>query len=144
VQGFWQERGWSDVATVLTMSRIDTPRSGAKAVAGVPVRIGGVAFAGDRGISRVEVSFDDGGTWQEVAVSDELSDLSWRLWSTEHTPTEPGKLWVTVRATDGASQLQTAAETEPLPNGATGYHRVRIAVSAPDAVPTPSATTPGN
>jgi DMSO/TMAO reductase YedYZ molybdopterin-dependent catalytic subunit len=144
VQGFWQERGWSDVATVLTMSRIDTPRSGAKAVVGRPIRIGGVAFAGDRGISRVEVSFDSGATWQEAALSDPLSGLSWRLWAIQHTPVEPGNLWVTVRATDGAGQLQTAVEAEPLPDGATGYHRIRVAVSAPDAVPTPTATTPGN
>ncbi len=131
IQGFWQERGWSDPAPVVTMSRIDVPQAGADVVLGQPTLYGGVAFAGDRGISRVEVSFDDGETWQDAELDAELSPLSWRLWRLEHAPLaggNDGAQFVRVRATDGTGATQTAEERDTLPDGATGYHRVRTKV----------------
>ena len=44
--GFWQKRGWSDIATVKTMSRIDLPENAARIEADTEHIIGGVAFAG--------------------------------------------------------------------------------------------------
>src|SRR5207302_7163972 len=41
-QGFWERRGWSKTAVVNTMSRIDTPKSGAQI--GGPIEVGGIAF----------------------------------------------------------------------------------------------------
>lgn len=128
IQGFWQERGWSDVATVVTMSKISTPRAGTDLPVGQPFRAGGVAFAGDRGIQRVEVSFDGGVTWQDAQLSEPLSPLAWRLWSIEHIPTTTGLLWISVRATDGTGEVQTAEERSSLPDGATGYHQIRTKI----------------
>lgn len=131
IQGFWQERGWSDPAPVVTMSRIDVPKAGAKLVLGQATLYGGVAFAGDRGISRVEVSFDDGATWEDAELDAELSPLAWRLWRVEHAPLaggHDGVQFVRVRATDGNGETQTAEERDTLPDGATGYHRVRTTV----------------
>lgn len=128
IKGFWQERGWSDPAPVVTMSKISTPRAGADLPAGQPFKAGGVAFAGDRGIQRVEVSFDGGTTWRDAALSDPLSPLAWRLWAIEETPTTTGAQWITVRATDGTGAVQTAEERDTLPDGATGYHQIRVKV----------------
>ncbi len=132
IKGFWQMRGWSDPAPVVTMSKISTPRSGDEVTVGQPFKAGGVAFAGDRGIQRVEVSFDGGATWNDAQLSDPLSPLAWRLWSIEHTPAALGLLWITVRATDGTGEVQTAEERMTLPDGATGYHSVRVTVRAAD------------
>src|SRR5690606_35898634 len=90
-QGYWQERGWSDIATVQTMSRIDVPASNRTLVAGQPTLIAGIAFAGDRGISRVEVSTDDGETWVPATLDEPLSPLTWVLWRYEWTPIQPGR-----------------------------------------------------
>lgn len=122
-QGYWQERQWSDVAIVVTMSRIDIPNRGYKAELGETVEIGGVAFAGDRGISRVEVSVDDGETWHEAELSDVPSGRTWRLWRYDHLGTDPGIYRVVVRATDGDGETQTGVERDPLPDGATGWDR---------------------
>lgn len=122
-KGYWQERAWSDVATVVTMSRIDSPPRNFKAKLGETVPIGGVAFAGDRGISKVEVSLDDGQTWHEAQLSDVPSNRTWRLWRYDYLADEPGIRKLVVRATDGTGELQTAEEREPLPDGATGYDR---------------------
>ena len=55
--GYWIPRGWSKEAPILTQSRIDTPRGGAGLTAG-RVPIAGIAWAPDRGISKVEVAVD--------------------------------------------------------------------------------------
>ncbi len=122
-QGYWQDRDWSDVATVVTMSRIDIPKRAYKARIGETVAIGGVAFAGDRGISRVEVSLDDGESWSDAELSTVLSNRTWRLWRLNYFADAPGTRKVVVRATDGDGVLQTAEERESLPDGATGYDR---------------------
>lgn len=131
IQGYWQERGWSDIATVVTMSRIDTPGNARKFQVGDTVPIGGVAFAGDRGISKVELSLDNGLTWQNAQLIAEQSPPAWRLWAVEYVATEPGTFHMAVRATDGAGALQTDRERESLPDGATGLHRRYIEVEAP-------------
>ena len=125
--GYWQTRGWSDEATVQTMSRIDTPVT-TKLEDGYAA-IGGVAFAGIRGISRVEVSLDEGRSWQEAELKPALNDLSWNLWA-YRWQADAASYTVQVRATDGNGQTQTAERNRPLPDGATGYHTRTINVSA--------------
>jgi DMSO/TMAO reductase YedYZ molybdopterin-dependent catalytic subunit len=123
-KGFWQgpSQGWSDPAPVNTMSRIDFPNK-----ATLPVgtnALSGIAFAGDRSISKVEISTDGGKSWNEAYLMPPLSSTSWVLWGYDWTSTEPGKYTVAVRATDGEGKTQTARRTDPYPNGATGYHTV--------------------
>jgi DMSO/TMAO reductase YedYZ molybdopterin-dependent catalytic subunit len=63
--GYWAQQGWSPTAVVRTSSRIDAPRT---ASAGEPTWIAGVAWAGIRGIARVEVSTDGERTWQNAVL----------------------------------------------------------------------------
>jgi DMSO/TMAO reductase YedYZ molybdopterin-dependent catalytic subunit len=123
-KGYWQgpSQGWSDPAPVNTMSRIDFP---AKATLPLGTNaISGIAFAGDRSISKVEISTDGGKTWAEAYLKPPLSSTSWVLWGYDWTVTQPGKYTVMVRATDGEGKTQTARKDDPYPNGATGYHTV--------------------
>lgn len=128
VQGYWQERGWSDVATVVTMSKFTTPQARTRHPVNQTIMLGGVAFAGDRGIRLVEVSTDDGATWQRAELDEVISPLSWRLWQCAFTPLQPGDLFVQVRATDGEGALQIDKHRPTLPDGATGYHRIRLTI----------------
>ncbi|HYO49383.1 MAG TPA: molybdopterin-dependent oxidoreductase [Chloroflexia bacterium] len=123
-KGFWQQpdQGWSDPAPVHTMSRIDYPVEGVQSLK--QHALSGIAFAGDRSISKVEVSTDGGKTWVEAYLKPPLSGTSWAVWGYNWTPTAPGKYKVVVRATDGAGKLQAGKWTDPYPNGATGYHTV--------------------
>jgi DMSO/TMAO reductase YedYZ molybdopterin-dependent catalytic subunit len=124
-RGFWQRRGWADTAVINTMSRIDVPAANA-GVAPVEMEVGGVAFAGDRGIDFVEFSTDGGETWWRAESSDPLSPYAWVLWRATWTPPETGRVSITVRATDGAGTTQTADIRGNLPDGATGYHRISV------------------
>jgi len=130
-QGYWQEQGWSDVARYQTAARIDTPNRGATIAPSLDATlVGGVAFAGDRGISRVEVSFDSGVTWQPAGLKPPLGKFTWVQWTATWNPTKAGDYYLKVRATDGAGALQTAGQSDPFPNGATGYHWIRVEVAA--------------
>jgi DMSO/TMAO reductase YedYZ molybdopterin-dependent catalytic subunit len=128
-EGYWQQRGWTDVAVIKTSSRIDTPGNREVIPAGA-AEIGGIAFAGDRGISKVEVSTDDGETWREATIRENPSPdgLSWVIWSMPWQAT-PGAYTLVVRATDGAGEVQTSHRAGELPDGASGWHRIRVGVT---------------
>ncbi len=125
--GYWQERGWSDIAIVNTGSRIDVPRRTVR-WSGGDVVVAGIAFAGSRGIAKVEVSFDGGKTWQSADLETQPAALAWRRWAIHWTPPGTGVHRLHVRATDGAGNTQTATRREPFPNGATGYDTVDVSV----------------
>lgn len=126
-EGYWAQRGWSDVAVVRTQSRIDTvdppPSAGAESW------IAGVAWAGDRGISRVEVSTDRGETWNRALVRRPVSRVAWSQWAYKWVPEQSGTAGLAVRAADGTGELQTATPSPPHPAGATGYHQGEVEVA---------------
>jgi len=125
--GYWQERGWGREAEVKTTSRIDVPADGAA----LPLEeglVGGVAFAGARGIQRVEISTDRGKTWREAFLKSALSPYTWVLWTTPWGPPRTGGYTILVRATDGTSEVQTAVVEDSLPDGASGWHKVTVSV----------------
>lgn len=124
LQGFWQERGWSQPAIVKTTSVTDT-RVPAATDGIVP--IGGIAFAGSRGIQKVEVRVDDG-AWQAATLEPEASPLQWRRWRYDWQNAQPGSHTIEVRATDGAGEVQTDRLADPHPDGASGYHSIRVRV----------------
>jgi DMSO/TMAO reductase YedYZ molybdopterin-dependent catalytic subunit len=131
-QGFWQKRGWSDTAIVKTQSTIDTGNAALGNDQTVQLEhgkvvLGGYAFAGERGISAVEVQID-GGDWQAAQLKHPTSRLTWREWRYAWAA-KPGKHSVTVRATDGTGQLQTTESAPPHPDGASGWHTLELVVA---------------
>jgi len=126
-KGYWQEKGWNDLAAIETFSRIDTPPGG-RTVAG-PTQIGGIAHAGDRGIKRVELSLDGGRTWVDTALRKALGPDSWTIWTYDWMP-RSGDYRLKVRATDGLDRVQVGSERQSYPDGVTGWHGVRVRVVA--------------
>lgn len=127
-KGFWQSQGWSDPAPYMTMSRIDYPQEGR--VPSKPLYVTGIAFAGNRGIKRVEVSVDGGTTWADAQVRRPLGRNTWVLWTYPWMPTAVGDTTLLVRATDGTGAVQGAKDVNNYPNGAEGYHKVAIKVTS--------------
>jgi hypothetical protein len=91
--------------------------------------LAGVAFAGTRGISKVEYSTDAGRTWNEAPFKEPLSPLTWVIWQVEWTPASEGAYELRVRATDKNGALQSSSTAASYPSGASGYHTVSIAVA---------------
>lgn len=123
---YWVPRGWAKEAPILTQSRIDVPQANATVSAGT-VAVAGVAWAPDRGISKVEVSVD-GGAWEAATLATELSPSTWVQWKLAWQATS-GDHVLEVRATDGTGVVQTADQTRPDPDGARGHHRIAVRVA---------------
>lgn len=130
-KGFWQEQGWSDTALVHTTSQVWTPRSG-QWVRPSQIEAWGIAFAGDRGIRQVEVSWDDGQTWEPAILHPALSPYTWRIWTAQKHLSTPGKRTLRVRAADGTGQWQATVERDSFPDGALGIHSVILVVTKED------------
>jgi DMSO/TMAO reductase YedYZ molybdopterin-dependent catalytic subunit len=128
--GYWEVRGWNKDAFVRTMSRLDHPQESDVVPSGKPYPfVRGVAYAGARGISKVEISFDGGRTWDEARLRRILPPDNWTPFWYVWTPPRPGMYDVRVRATDGDGRLQDAEERDSFPDGATGIHRVTVKVA---------------
>jgi hypothetical protein len=84
------------------------------------VPIGGIAHAGARGISKVELQVDDG-PWQEAALRTPLSPLTWTIWRYEW-PFDHGKHTFTVRCYEGSGTPQISTPSPVEPSGATGLY----------------------
>lgn len=123
---YWIPRGWSKEAPIKTQSRIDVPRQSERLDPGT-VPIAGVAWAPNRGITKVEVQIDDG-PWMEAELSAELSKDSWRQWAVDWEATT-GTHDIRARATDASGETQTSELAAPAPNGATGHHTRTVVVS---------------
>src|SRR5262249_32263459 len=104
---YWVPRGWAKEAPILTQSRIHTPPYAASLQPG-RVPIAGIAWAPDRGISKVEVGID--GVFSEAQMSRPISDATWVQWVAYWDAT-PGEHILAVRATDGTGVTQTEQRT---------------------------------
>jgi len=137
-EGYWQRLGWANNAEDKTGSSILIPgqaparqrfrkldETGAPSD-GSKVPIAGIAFAGDRGIAKIEVSNDGGTTWKTAQVKDPLSQYTWVLWTAGYVPPNKENYAIVVRATDRTGKIQTTEMSPPFPNGATGYHTITV------------------
>jgi DMSO/TMAO reductase YedYZ molybdopterin-dependent catalytic subunit len=125
-QGYWQTRGWSDPAVVQIWGRIDQPKRSFDEPAVITAT--GVAAAGARDVSRVEVSLDDGETWADALLEPALNPpFTWVRWAFAFDGL-PGDYFMRIRVTDGEGTVMEKQERSPLPDGATGWPRRTFAV----------------
>ncbi|MFC7194173.1 hypothetical protein ACFQL4_05045 [Halosimplex aquaticum] len=126
--GYWEQKGWHGTGPVNTVASHATTRTDDGRIL-----VGGHAYAGTRGIERVEVSVDGGETWADAALTEPLPGATgavedppeaavdaWRQWKYAYDPPE-GSHEVVVRATDGTGELQPEEETNAFPSGPTGW-----------------------
>jgi DMSO/TMAO reductase YedYZ molybdopterin-dependent catalytic subunit len=136
-QGFYEQQGWGPSFVPPTRSDIFRPRTrgaGERATfrdqipAGTTVDLRGRAFAADRGIRSVEVTTDDGASWQPATIYYPGTELTWALWQFAWTPAEPGEYRVWSRAVDGNGDPQPSEARGIIPQGAQGYNSVTATV----------------
>jgi DMSO/TMAO reductase YedYZ molybdopterin-dependent catalytic subunit len=119
----WEEQGWTSNPVVKTMSRIDTVQPTETGAI-----IAGVAFAGMRSISAVDVQVN-GGEWKSATLHvPPLADKTWVQWRFEtDVKVEPNsELTVAVRATDGEGNPQITDVQQQYPDGASGLHTLTV------------------
>ena len=126
--GYWVERNWDKVARVKATSVIDTVAvDNMGLVNGTEViPVGGIAYAGARGIGSVEVRVD-GGDWQPAQLRSPLSETTWVIWRYEWPFTEGDHLFE-VRCTEADGTPQIEETTDNRPDGAAGIHSYEASV----------------
>jgi DMSO/TMAO reductase YedYZ molybdopterin-dependent catalytic subunit len=123
---WYGQRNWSKEGIVRTMSRIDSPVAGATLDGGQNM-VSGIAYAGTRGIKRVEYSADGGETWQDATLIEPAAGHdAWVRWRGSFDYTPGTKTVLMARATDGIDELQDQPFTLPEPNGGTGWPRIEL------------------
>ena len=121
MNGYWEQRGWHGTGPVNTVAKLWSTTT----LEDGRVEVAGHAYAGTRGVERVEVSIDAGETWQDAALSEPLpGDDTWRQWRYEFEPNESHE--VVVRAVDGTGAVQPEDRSESFPSGATGWVRQTV------------------
>ena len=88
-------------------SLITKPAAGASFPAG-QVAVGGFAWAGENDITKVDVSVDNGATWQAARLTGEQAKYSWRRFEYEFAATKPESVLILSRATDSKGNIQPA------------------------------------
>jgi len=109
-------------------SLISSPEDGQAVMAG-GVRIKGVAWAGETRIAKVEVSIDEGNTWQPAQLVGDDRLYAWRQWEFLWQAMVQGTFAIVCRATDERGHVQPAV-TSWNPSGFlwNGWDRVTIRV----------------
>jgi DMSO/TMAO reductase YedYZ molybdopterin-dependent catalytic subunit len=123
---WYGQRQWSKQGIVKTMTRIDTPARNA-ALPPDEHRIAGIAYAGDRGIDKVEFSADDGNSWQVAELLERPpGGDAWVRWEGRFTLKPGAEITLVSRATDGTGALQIREFSLPQPDGSSGWHHVKV------------------
>src|SRR6266581_9329150 len=132
-KGFYETQGWGPDFMTPMRSRIDVPDHDSwfslNQLSGA-IEVKGMAYGGDRGISRAEVSFDDGRIWRDAEIYYAGGDLAWSLWKTDWMPEQPGNYTLVARATDGKGAVQKWEPDRSPFSGVTGFHKIVVHVAA--------------
>lgn len=87
-------------------SFIVSPEGDSKLIPGVATSLNGIAFSGYGRIARVEISDDNGKTWNPTKLGEDFGPYSFRAWSSSWTPKSAGRYWLALRATDDKNNIQ--------------------------------------
>jgi DMSO/TMAO reductase YedYZ molybdopterin-dependent catalytic subunit len=74
--------------------------------AGATVPLRGIAFGGDCGVAKVEISTDQGQNWQKTSLGRDEGKYSFRQWSSQVTAPQSGNLVLQVRCTNTNGEAQ--------------------------------------
>lgn len=125
--GYSEEFGWASEISIKTTTRIDPPPQ-QSVIDGEPATLHGIAFAGARGIKRVEISLDGGINWEDCELVEGGEPGVWGIWTYDWNLPTAGEHLLMARSTDGTGTVQTSVADGVWPGGATGYHSVSVQV----------------
>ena len=116
------------VEAMVVKSLIAAPGEGGTVKVG-PVTIQGVAWGGEVRVAKVEVSMDEGKTWEPARLIGEAEPYAWRQWQFSWKARAAGTFTILCRATDENGETQPAT-TPWNPSGFlwNGWDRVSVTV----------------
>lgn len=117
------------LTTIPPRSLLVAPSDGATLARGEQ-RLRGLAWSGEAPVERVEISVDDGRTWQAAEWTSEPARYAWRTWDYRWEATSPGPATLRSRVFDAAGHTQPAsAEWNRLGYANNAIQVVRVTVA---------------
>ncbi len=95
------------VEAMLVKSLIAAPQEGETVKSGL-VTIQGVAWGGESKVVKVEVSMDEGKTWEQARLTGQEQPYAWRQWQFTWKAKTAGAFTILCRATDARGETQPA------------------------------------
>jgi len=112
-------------------SIITSPAPNARFKSGAPFAVRGRAWVGEGAVERVEISSDEGKSWQRAELARAGDKYAWRTFTYNYRPERPGYVSFLARAWDDRGNSQPAvAYWNPLGYFWNGWHRVGVVVEA--------------
>jgi DMSO/TMAO reductase YedYZ molybdopterin-dependent catalytic subunit len=112
-------------------SMITWPAPDTRFRVGDSITVRGRAWVGEGRVSRVEVSADEGVTWQRAKLAQPGDRYAWRAFSVTFRPRQPGYRTFLARARDDRGNVQPMATAwNPLGYFWNGVHRVGVMIEA--------------
>jgi DMSO/TMAO reductase YedYZ molybdopterin-dependent catalytic subunit len=125
VVDWYGQRNWSKTAIVKTMSRIDVPLAGTLSPG--EYNIAGIAYAGDRGVARVQFTTDGGDTWDTADLIESPAGRdAWVRWIGRFSLEAGAGPTLRSRAIDGTGEPQGEEFHLPQPDGSSGWPSVEV------------------
>jgi sulfite oxidase len=101
-----EDPAMGEVVTAIPLKSIITSPENQATLSMGMVSIRGAAYAGEADVERVEVSMDDGNTWQAATFIGPHETYAWRRWEYRWQATAPGQYTILARATDNRGRVQ--------------------------------------
>ena len=99
-----------EVVTAIPLKSIITSPGNKATLSRGDVSIRGAAYGGEADVAGVEVSVDDGRTWQAAQfIGPHEPPYAWRRWEYRWTVSDPGEYVIQARATDSRGQVQPSS-----------------------------------
>ena len=112
-------------------SIITSPAPSARFKVGARIPVRGRAWVGEGAVDRVEISTDEGKTWQRAQLAAAGDAYAWRTFTFPLEPKQPGYMTLLARAWDDRGNAQPAVSAwNPLGYFWNGWHRVGVLVEA--------------
>jgi Oxidoreductase molybdopterin binding domain len=128
--GYWEKVGWSDSGERWAHARFSGLKNGATlSPRGQPVQLTGYAVGNLDGIRAIEVSLDDGATWERADLFSNRSPLVWSFWKYDWASPKPGTYHIRARAIDGQGRVEGDGPRGSYPEGATGQQVLKVHIS---------------
>ena len=126
--GYWESKGWSDECERRAHARFTDLKDGAK-ISGKSFELTGYAIGNLDGVKAVEISFDDGKTWEKTNLFSNPSPITWSFWKYLWVNPQPGAYKIRVRAIDGRGKVEDWEPRGIFPDGATGQQVLKVTVT---------------
>lgn len=141
-RGFWENQGWSNTAEIPThalMRQVQDARVwnkrhqvnlGRTGETGWEkgVLLAGVALDRSTAIDSIQISTDNGSTWQTTEQTRPASPHEWTLWRYFWKPTQPGNYTLLARAT--SQRQQQPLDDKDGKDGSSGILRIQVTLQA--------------